>query len=301
MLRFENVTKRFPGRRTPALDNVSFDVEPGEVFGLLGHNGAGKSTAVGIMLGLVHAEAGEVFIGDASVQRNREAAMSKVGAIFETPCFYDYLSGWTNLRMMTSYSAWWDKREAVAVVEMVGLGNRIDDLVRTYSHGMRQRLALAQALLPRPELLLLDEPMDGLDPDGILEFRGWIEEMRAKWGMTILLNSHLLSEVEHSCTRVAILREGVLVYEGRARGLANETKSYRLEVDDWERAKKVVEFGDCRVAGEGQIILERDKDVSDVVRGLVETGIRVREVVLEEERLEDLYMRVRYGDEERGD
>ncbi|MEM7145764.1 MAG: ABC transporter ATP-binding protein [Verrucomicrobiota bacterium] len=294
MLRFENVTKRFSGRRAPALDEVSFEVERGEVFGLLGHNGAGKSTAVGIMLGLVHADKGEVFIGGESVQKERERALGKVGAIFETPCFYDYLSGWKNLQMLTGYSGWWDEREANRMVDMVGLSGRIDDLVRTYSHGMRQRLALAQALLPRPEVLLLDEPMDGLDPDGMVRFRSWIGEMRREWGMTILLNSHLLSEVEQTCTRVAILREGKMVYEGGVRGLGSDVKRYRFSVDDWAVATEVVETAGGSVEGEGEVTVGKSMAVSDIVEGMVRAGVKVSEVVLEEEGLEDLYMRVRH-------
>ena len=296
MLRFEKVTKRFAGRKTPALDGVSFEVERGEVFGLLGHNGAGKSTAVGVMLGLVHANAGEVFVGGVSVQREREKALGKVGAIFEAPCFYDYLSGWRNLRMVTGYSGWWDEREARETVEMVGLAGRIDDQVRTYSHGMRQRLALAQALLPRPELLLLDEPMDGLDPDGMHEFRGWIEQMTGEFGMTILLNSHLLSEVELSCTRVAILREGKLVYEGAARGLEGETRVYRLGLDDWAVVERLMPSHGGRLGEEGRVILPRHGDVALLVRDLVEAGVKVREVVPEEEGLEELYLRVSHGE-----
>ena len=185
MLEIKKLHKTFGGAK-PALDDVSFSVKRGEVFGLLGHNGAGKSTALGIMLGMVRPDSGDVTIDGISVRENRRKALSKVGAIFESPCFYNYLSGWKNLKVPTGYSDFWDEEKAREIVELVGLTARIQSKVRTYSHGMRQRLALAQALLPQPELLLLDEPTDGLDPEGIHEFRRFILKLRDQLGVTIL-------------------------------------------------------------------------------------------------------------------
>src|SRR5262249_2172901 len=154
-IRLANLRKSFAGQ--PALHGLSFAVERGEIFGLLGHNGAGKSTALGILLGMVFPDAGEAFVGGISVQRERPRALAKVGAIFEAPRFYDYLSGWRNLEIFTSYSALVPRKEMQDAVEFVGLSARIHDKVGTYSQGMRQRLGLAQALLPEPELVLLDE------------------------------------------------------------------------------------------------------------------------------------------------
>ena len=165
MLTVSHLSKRFGrGQGPPALDDVSFTVRKGEIFGLLGHNGAGKSTALGIMLGMVYPDEGEVTIGGVSVQQERERAMRKTGAIFESPSFYEYLTGWRNLQVLTAFSGSVPKKEMEEMVRWVGLADRIHDRVRTYSHGMRQRLALAQALLPRPEMLLLDEPTDGTRP-----------------------------------------------------------------------------------------------------------------------------------------
>ena len=156
MLQFNQVTKRFPSASSPALDGVSFSVGRGRICGLLGHNGAGKSTALGVILGMIHPDEGEALIDGCSVQRRRELAVAKVGAIFEAPAFYDYLSGWKNLKVLTAYSGGVSEEEMRKMVVWVGLEKRIRDRVSTYSHGMRQRLALAQALLPRPELLILD-------------------------------------------------------------------------------------------------------------------------------------------------
>lgn len=213
MLRANSLVKRFTRARL-ALDHVSFSVEEGEIMGLLGHNGAGKSTAVGIMLGMVRPDAGEVHLGGISVQRDRSKALRQVGAIFEAPSFYEYMSGWQNLRALCALSGWWEEQHVQHVLQLVRLKDRIQHKVSTYSHGMRQRLALAQALLPMPRILLLDEPTDGLDPEGIHEFRSTILELRKQHHLTILMNSHLLSEVEMMCDRCVVLQQGRKIYEG---------------------------------------------------------------------------------------
>ena len=159
MLRVSNLRKCFAGKE--ALKGVSFEVEKGEIYGLLGHNGAGKSTTVGIILGMVSADGGEVEVGGVSVLKEQTAALRKVGAIFEAPAFYDYMSGWQNLKILVGLSGPFDEKAAREIVGKVGLSDRITSKVGSYSHGMRQRLALAQALLPEPEVLLLDEPTDG--------------------------------------------------------------------------------------------------------------------------------------------
>ena len=211
MLSVKNLTKKFAGK--DALKGISFEVERGEIYGLLGHNGAGKSTTLGIILSMVAAGSGEVLIDGVSVQKSPRKALRKVGSIFEAPAFYDYMSGWENLRVLVGLSGPFNAEKAREVVERVGLTARIDSKVSAYSHGMRQRLALAQALLPEPEVLLLDEPTDGLDPEGIKWFRDFILGLREERGMTVLFNSHLLSEVEQMCDRVSIIRAGELVYE----------------------------------------------------------------------------------------
>src|SRR5208337_2334479 len=160
MIQFTNVTKKFGGR--VAVDDVSFTVQRGDIFGLLGHNGAGKSTAIGMMLGQVWPTGGEVKVCGHEVQANRRDALRHVGAIFETPVFYDYLSGAHNLEILSSYTAPTSRARIREVIEWVGLAGREQSRVRTYSHGMRSRLALAQALLPDPKLLILDEPGNGL-------------------------------------------------------------------------------------------------------------------------------------------
>src|ERR1043165_9155164 len=184
MIELRNVQKKF-GRRV-AVDDLTLSVPRGEIFGLLGHNGAGKSTAIGMMLGQVWPTSGTVRLCGHDVASHRRTALAKVGAIFETPVFYDYLSGWRNLEIFSSYTAPTSAARIREVIEWVGLTGREKSKVRTYSHGMRSRLALAQALLPKPEWLILDEPGDGLDPEGIHELRQTILRLQRELGLTLL-------------------------------------------------------------------------------------------------------------------
>lgn len=288
MIELKNLTKSFKGK--PALRDLSLTVERGEIFGLLGHNGAGKSTTFGIMLGQVFADAGEAFINGISVQQERARALSRVGAIFEAPAFYDYLSGWKNLEIFTSYSASVPPAEMKEAVEIVGLTARIHDPVRTYSHGMRQRLGLAQALLPAPDLVLLDEPTEGLDPEGIHEIRGLIQRLNRERGLTVLFSSHLLSEVEQLCDHVAILNRGRKIFDGRWETLASEGTQFRLDVDDWEKAAALAAQAGAKILPEATIELLPGRDVAEVVAALVIAGVRVRAVEPQRRSLEQIYL-----------
>jgi ABC-2 type transport system ATP-binding protein len=292
MLRIERISKVF--RKRVALHELSFDVRRGEIFGLLGHNGAGKSTAFGITLGQVRPDSGEVHVGDHSVQRQRRLALRRIGAIFETPAFYEYLSGWENLRLLVSLTAIPNKSRMMEVVDLVGLTARIRDKVSTYSHGMRQRLALAQALLPEPQLVILDEPSEGLDPEGIREMRNLILRLRSEHGMTVLLSSHLLSEVEQLCDRVAILHQGRMVFCGDWKA-APPQRRFRLEVEDRERAATVLSRLGIAVKGD-VISLDDHSDIADVVAALVQSGARVRGVEPIRRSLEDFYLEHAGGD-----
>jgi ABC-2 type transport system ATP-binding protein len=284
-IRIDGITKSFGGR--PALHPLQLEVQRGELFGLLGHNGAGKSTTFGILLGQVRPDAGEAFLNGHPVQTARSLALRKVGAIFEAPAFYEYLSGWKNLEIFTAYSARVPRTEMEEVVELVGLRDRIRDPVRNYSHGMRQRLGLAQALLPAPEIILLDEPTEGLDPEGIHEMRHLILRLREERGLTVLLSSHLLSEVEQLCDRVAILNQGHLVYCGAWQ--ENAAPRVRIDVDDQARAASILQPMNCRLEN-GVVTLPLEIDPADVLAALVHAGIRVRAFAPERRSLEDFYL-----------
>jgi len=296
VIELTKVQKRF-GQRL-AVDDLSLQVPAGEIYGLLGHNGAGKSTAIGMMLGQVWPTRGEVKICGFEVTSHRRQALQKVGAIFESPAFYDYLSGLRNLEILSSYTAPTPRQRIQEVIEWVGLSGRERSKVRTYSHGMRARLALAQALLPNPRLLILDEPSDGLDPEGIHEMRQTILRLHRELGLTILLSSHFLSEVEQLCTRIAVLNQGRKVFEGTLAETKQREQMVRLKVGDFTAA-----IQDLRQAKlikderDGQfVILQPGVGTDEIVRRLVERGMPVYEIARKEETLESFYLGLMNGE-----
>jgi ABC-2 type transport system ATP-binding protein len=290
MIQLSQLQKKF-GRRM-AVDDLSFTVARGEIFGLLGHNGAGKSTAIGMMLGQVWPTGGEVKICGHDVTANRRAALQHVGAIFETPVFYDYLSGWRNLEILSTYTAPTPRARIQEVIEWVGLTGRERSKVRTYSHGMRSRLALAQALLPEPQLLILDEPSDGLDPEGIHEMRQTILRLRRELGLTILLSSHLLNEVEQLCTRIAILQQGKKVFEGSVAGVKSAPGRVALKTPDFAGATRLLrERGLITAAAENRFItLAAGRSTADITQALVAAGLAVEGIWQHEQTVEDFYL-----------
>ena len=290
MIQLRNVKKIF-GQRM-AVEDLSFTVERGEIFGLLGHNGAGKSTAIGMMLGQVWPTDGEVKICGHDVTSHRSAALKQVGAIFEAPVFYDYLSGWRNLEILSTYTAPTPKARIHEVIEWVGLTGREGSKVRTYSHGMRSRLALAQALLPRPELLILDEPSDGLDPEGIHEMRRTILRLQRELGLTILLSSHLLNEVDQLCTRIAILQRGKKVFEGKVADVKSATGRIALKTPDFAGASRLLnERGIISGTSDNRFItLANGFSTADVTKLLVSEGIPVEGIWQHEQTVEDFYL-----------
>jgi len=292
MIELANVHKRF-GQRM-AVDDLSLRVPAGEIYGLLGHNGAGKSTSIGMMLGQVWLTRGDVKVCGFDVSTHRRKALAKVGAIFESPAFYDYLSGLKNLEILSSYTARTPRKRIEEVIEWVGLTGREDSKVRTYSHGMRARLALAQALLPNPELLILDEPSDGLDPEGIHEMRHTILRLHRELNLTILLSSHFLSEVEQICTRIAVLNQGRMVFEGTLAETKRRERWVRIRVGDFAAA--VAELRKAELITEqkdGQLIALAPKVETDqIVRLLVEKRNSVFEIAPAEETLETFYLRL---------
>lgn len=303
MLEVNHLSKTFSRNAPPALQDVSFSVDQGQVCGLLGHNGAGKSTALGAMLGLVYPDKGEVIIDGCSVQKQREKAMRKVGAIFEAPSFYTYLSGWKNLKVLTAYSGKIPDRKLKEAVEWVGLSERIHHKVGTYSHGMRQRLGLAQALLPEPEFLLLDEPTDGLDPEGIVEFRDRILDLRKRLNLTVLLSSHLLAEVDQICDKVVILRGGKKVYDGDGKTIAGAGAVYRIKADnatDSQLVESASKFGAKLIPG-GDISVPGDVKASDLLNWLiVAKQLSITEFTPRTDSLEALYLELSQSESANG-
>src|SRR3989475_2103088 len=273
VIRLSALCKTFGERM--AVDGLTLHVPRGEIFGLLGHNGAGKSTAIGMMLGQVWPTHGEVLVCGHDVTRQRQHALLKVGAIFETPVFYDYLSGWRNLEILSHYTAPTPRERIGEVIDWVGLTGREKSKVKTYSHGMRARLALAQALLPQPELLILDEPGDGLDPEGIHEMRQTIRRLHRDLGLTIFLSSHLLNEVEQLCIRIGVMNQGRKVFEGSLAEAKQAKDWVRLRVSDFSRAVAELRAANLIVdERDGQLVaLAPGAGTDQIVRRLVEQGV----------------------------
>src|SRR5215203_3096426 len=229
-LQTENLTKRFGGRI--AVDRLTIRVERGDIYGFLGPNGAGKSTTLRMLLGLVRPTSGAIKFPVRASTWEYLKARSRIGAIIETPAFYENFSGRRNLQLLASLSGGVQKKRVDEVLEIVDLRDRAQDPVKVYSLGMRQRLGIAQALLPTPELIILDEPTNGLDPQGIHQTRELIRRLRNEFKLTVLLSSHLLTEIEQLCNRVGVIHEGHLLYEGAPNALLAPTSWFKVRVDN---------------------------------------------------------------------
>jgi ABC-2 type transport system ATP-binding protein len=293
-LQTEALTKRF-GART-AVDRLSLRVERGDIYGFLGPNGAGKSTTLRMLLGLVRPTSGVIKFTLRATGWEYLRARSRVGAIIEAPAFYENFSGRRNLQLLASLSGGVQRKRVEQVLEIVGLRDRARDPVKVYSYGMRQRLGIAQALLPTPELIILDEPTNGLDPQGIQQTRELIRRLRDEFKLTVLLSSHLLSEIEQLCNRVGIIHEGHLLYEGGPETLVTPTSMYRIRVDDLSRAFELLTSEPdvtVRRNGDSFLQIEAEKEsISAVNALLVSKEIKVYELSPAQETLEEAFLRL---------
>jgi ABC-2 type transport system ATP-binding protein len=277
-----------------AVDEVDLTVNPGDVFGYLGPNGAGKTTSLRMMLGLIRPTAGTVRLFGRDPQVSVRA-LEGVAGFVEAPTFYPYLSGRTNLELYASLDGGDAASRIDEVLETVQLRERAADKVKGYSHGMKQRLGIASALLRNPRLLLLDEPATGLDPAGMRDMRELIRDLGAR-GITVLLSSHLMTEVEELCNRVAIIRRGRVAYEGSLSELRSRAGiSYRLRTTDDLRARRVSEAqpGIEEIEGgrpDGLVFQATDESaVAALSLALAESGAQVLELTPRQATLEDLF------------
>jgi ABC-2 type transport system ATP-binding protein len=287
-----------------AVDEVDLTVEPGDVFGYLGPNGAGKTTSLRMMLGLIRPSAGTVRLFGRDPQES-VTALDGVAGFVEAPSFYPYLNGRTNLELLAAF----DGHGAGAGIEealgIVGLSDRAKDKVGGYSHGMRQRLGLAAALLRQPKLLLLDEPATGLDPGGMRDMRNLIRDLSGR-GITVLLSSHLLAEVEELCNRVAIVQRGQVAYQGSLAELRRQAGgSYRLRTTDDGRARQVaVAQAGIEVDGapgeELTFRAQSEAAVAGLSLALAESGTPAVELTPRHATLEDLFFRLTEGQDGAG-
>jgi ABC-2 type transport system ATP-binding protein len=289
ILTIENLTKRF-GRLT-AVDKLSFSIEKGNVYGLLGPNGSGKSTTLGIVLNVVNKTSGGFcwFGGDVSTHD----ALKKVGAIIERPNFYPYMTAKQNLELVCKIKGV-TTTQVQKTLDTVGLLDRQDDTFKGFSLGMKQRLAIASALLNNPEILILDEPTNGLDPQGIHQIRGIIQKI-ASQGTTILLASHLLDEVEKVCTHVVVLSKGKSLYVGRVEHMNASYGFVTLQCDDMTKLKKILEestsFENIKQDAAYLVAnLTQEMDAAKLNIFLFEKGITLSHLVQRKESLEEKFL-----------
>ncbi|WP_152393866.1 ABC transporter ATP-binding protein [Paenibacillus guangzhouensis] len=311
VLHVDQVKKRI-GKKW-IIHGVSFDVRAGEIFGFLGPNGSGKTTTIRMLVDLIKPTEGRIELCGFNVNRDPEQALQYVGCIVENPEVYTYLTGWENLEHFARMQPGIDQTRIQEVVDIVRLEGRIHDKVKTYSLGMRQRLGIAQALLGRPKLLILDEPTNGLDPKGIKELRAFIREL-ADHGMAVFVSSHLLSEIQLMCDRVAIINQGRVLAVGEVDELIEEGSNYvvwHLEPAQMGRdllqAQPGVELvhvadiqlDEAMLAGMDNDVLVTQMDadrISYVVKDLVESGVLVHSVQKMNPTLEQLFLRMTEGE-----
>ncbi|CAM2979250.1 ABC transporter ATP-binding protein [Paenibacillus sediminis] len=288
VVRIEGVSKKISSKTL--IHNLTLHIPAGQVFGFLGPNGAGKTTTIRMMVGLMSITEGDIFVGGHSVKNEFEQAIAQVGAIVENPEMYKFMSGYQNLlhyaRMMPNIS----KERIHEVVELVGLQKRIHDKVRTYSLGMRQRLGVAQALLHRPKLLVLDEPTNGLDPQGIRELRDYLRHLSRIEGITVFVSSHLLSEMELMCDTVAVIQNGKLVDVRQLKGQGEESLAVPIafDVDDLAQAARIVPGG--KVEDNVFIVQTVREEIAEINARLVQAGVKVFGINKVTRSLEDQFL-----------
>lgn len=300
VVQLRSVTKRIGGKTI--VDKLTFDVPRGEVFGFLGPNGAGKTTTIRMIVGLMSMSEGEVLINGISVNKRFEQAMRHVGAIVENPELYKFLSGYQNLTHFARMIPGIPRERIDEVVSLVKLENRIHDKVKTYSLGMRQRLGVAQAILHKPDVLILDEPTNGLDPEGIRELRDYLRRLSQEEGTAVIVSSHLLSEMELMCDRVAVIQNGKLVNVQQVRDMvapAAGAVEVSFIADPAERAASVVAgaMPDAKVSAtkDGFTVSVAYETIPDIVRLLVQADVRVFGIKTASKTLEDQFLEMTKG------
>ncbi|MEY2366017.1 ABC transporter ATP-binding protein [Lysinibacillus capsici] len=293
IVQLQNLSKTIRGKQL--IQQLNIDLYPGQITGFLGPNGAGKTTTIRMMTGLMHPTEGNVIIDGLSLKEHYEEAISKVGVIVENPEMYKFMSGYKNLLHFARMHKNVTKERIQEVIQQVGLENRIHEKVSTYSLGMRQRLGLAQALLHRPKFLILDEPTNGLDPAGIREFRMYLRKIASEEGVSVFVSSHLLSEIELMCDRVAVIQNGQLI---DLRDIHNESSSfYYVEAQPKEQVSAYLEQRDFNFVAENQgyVVEMKKEDVPAMTTQLIQAGIQLFAVQPHQKTLEDQFLEMTGG------
>ncbi|MFF2088990.1 ABC transporter ATP-binding protein [Paenibacillus sp. NPDC058174] len=292
-----NVTKSIAGKTI--VEDLSFTVQAGEIYGFLGPNGAGKTTTIRMMVGLISIGKGDIRIGGSSIRTARGKALEQIGAIVENPELYKEMSGRQNLKHYANMSSKPVSNKRIEeVVRLVQLDEAIDRKVKTYSLGMRQRLGIAQAILHRPSILILDEPTNGLDPAGIRELRQYLQQLAKTEGMAVIVSSHLLAEIELLCDRVIIIQKGKLVAERSLKEVDGDGKvTVDLEVTDPERASMLLKpsVADSNSGSNIMSVRVMKEEIPGLVSDLVQHGIGIVQVTIRTAKLEDLFLELTQG------
>jgi ABC-2 type transport system ATP-binding protein len=300
VLRTKGLSKRF-GKRW-AVKGLNIEVHRGDVFSFLGPNGAGKSTAIRMILTLLRPTAGSIEIFGMDLRKNRSAILSRVCGIVEKPDFYLYLSAYKNLEILGSMTRSVRREEIMEVLDLVGLKLRAFEKVKAFSHGMKQRLGIAQALLTKPELIILDEPTTGLDPQGMKEVRGLIKKLASEKEMTIFLSSHLLSEVEMVATGMAVINRGELIAQGPVSELLDrEPMEYFVQVSPLDSAVKLIgtlPWAEVLSAENGKIELRVEPGHSSELNTLLVTNHIEVTSFYPHRTLEDFFLKITEGTSE---
>jgi len=296
VIEINSLTKDFKEIR--AVNNLNLTVFKGDVFGFLGPNGAGKSTTIRMLLSLIKPSEGSINIFNKSLKENRIDILKRIGAIVEKPDFYGYLSAYKNLEILGKISGHNISRSRIMeTLELVGLDKRFKSKVKTFSHGMKQRLGLAQALLHDPDLIILDEPTTGLDPQGMKEIRELIIFLSKEKGKTIFLSTHILSEIESVANRMIIINKGTTKVEGLVKDLLNSNKSkVTFKVDNQELTKNLISTSEWAkkldsITGYDFIFLLDNNEISELIKYLIDNGIKINAVV-PERSLENYFLKI---------
>ena len=291
VLKCNNINKVI--KKKQILDNVSFELNEGEILGFIGPNGAGKTTTIKLILGLQSITSGTIKINGFDIQKDFVKAIEKVGAIVENPDFYMYLSGRKNLELISNMYKGIGKERIDEVVKLVGLENRINDKVSKYSLGMRQRLGIAQAIINKPNLLVLDEPTNGLDPEGIKELREFLVKLSKEENMAIFISSHNLAELESFCNKICIIKSGKVIENTTMEELKAETVDekniYYVEINDTNLLEKNENISIIDNTHFKLII--KKEDVPGFIKMLIEDNIKIYEIKEERLSLEDAFLK----------
>ena len=289
ILEVKSLHKAFGGKKV--LSDVSFSLNEGEILGFIGPNGAGKTTTIKLILGLQSIDSGEVRINGFDVKKDFVHAIMKVGAIVENPDMYMYLSGRKNLELIARTYEGIGKERIEEVIELVGLGNRIHDKVSKYSLGMRQRLGIAASLLNHPKLLILDEPTNGLDPEGIKELRDLLKMLAKKEHLGVLISSHNLAELESFCTNVCIIQNGKIIDSTSVSEIKKyDIPTYIIELDKVDGVEKYIK--DTDQVNDKHIKVSCTKDeIATLIKKLVKAGFLIYEVKMLEMTLEAAFLK----------